>query len=260
MAVMPANERDLQALARVHLLPRLLHDVHEVDSGLTLLGRRLSSPLLARLPADAPLPEQGLALVAAERLTHAHVPWALPVLAPAKMGELMPAVRRFADSDAPALVLDLGPLAETAPFGPVAWRPRSREDLAELVAAAGRPLWVSGLLSPDDAVVAAEAGLAAIVVHAGAGAALGGPSVVDALPDVLDAVAGMIAVYAGGQVASGVDVFRYLAIGAEAVVVETDRALGPLEAELHYAMRLTGCATLADIGYDAVFEPLFGDA
>jgi hypothetical protein len=49
-------------------------------------------------------------------------------------------------------------------------------------------------------------------------------------------------------------------VGAEAVVVESDRSLHALEAELHYAMRLTGCALLADIGYDAIFAPLFGDA
>jgi 4-hydroxymandelate oxidase len=260
MASMPSDERDLQALARFQLLPRLLHDVIDVDTGLTLLGRRLTSPLVARIPADAPLPEQGVALVDADRVSEAAAPWALPVLAPAKMGELMPAIRRWADTDAPALVLDMSPLGEVAPYGTALWRPRTREDLAELAAAAGRPVWLYGVLSPEDAVVAAEAGLDAIVVHAGVGRHLGGPTVVDALPDVLDAVAGMIAVYAGGKVASGIDVFRYLAIGAEATIIETDRALGPLEAELQYAMRLTGCATLADIGYDVIYAPLFEDA
>jgi 4-hydroxymandelate oxidase len=259
MAPMASFERDLQALARLRLLPRLLHDVTEVDSGLTLLGQRLSSPLLQRIPADAPLPDHGLALVDAERLGEGGAPWALPVLTPAKMGELMPAVRRLADTEAPALVLDLSPLGDSPPLGTGAWRPRTREDLAELVSAAGRPLWLYGLLSPADAVVAAEAGVEAIVVTAGAGRHLGCPGVAEALPDVLDAVAGMISVYAGGTVASGIDVFRYLAIGAEAVVLETDRALGPLEAELHYAMRLTGCGTLADIGYDVIYQPLFED-
>lgn len=254
------DDRDHHALARVRLLPRLLHDVHDVDASLTVLGRRLASPLLPRLPADAPAPERGLALIDAERVPAGDAGWALPVLPPLKMGELVPLVRRLAATAAPALVLDLSPLASAAPHGSVAWRPRTREDLAELAAAAGRPLWLSGVLSPDDAVVAAEAGLDALVVHSGPARRLGGVSVVEALPDVLDAVAGMITVYAGGEVASGVDVFRYLALGAEAVVVETDRALGPLEAELHYAMRLTGCATLADIGYEAIYEPLFGDA
>ncbi len=259
MTAMPAFERDLQALARLQLIPRLLHDATDVDTGFTLLGRRLDSPMLPRIPADAPLPETGLALVDAHRLGEGAAPWALPVLAPAKMGELMPLVRRLADTEAPALVLDLSPLGDSPPFGSGPWRPRTREDLAELVSAAGRPLWLYGLLAPSDAVVAAEAGVDTIVVTAGAGRHLGCPGVADVLPDVLDAVAGMIAVYAGGHVASGIDVFRYLAIGAEAVVLETDRALGPLEAELHYAMRLTGCDTLADIGYDVIHEPLFED-
>lgn len=254
-----ASDRDLHALARVQLVPRLLHDVHEVDASLTLLGRRLTSPLLPRIPADAPTPETGLALLDADRVPRG-APWALPVLPPAKMGELMPLVRRFADGEAPALVFDLTPLGDAPPFGHAPWRPRSREDLAELVAAAGRPVWLCGVVSPHDAVVAAEAGVDAVVVHGGAGRHLRGVGAVDALPDVLDAVAGMVSVFAGGAVASGVDVFRYLALGAEAVVVETDRALGPLEAELHYAMRLTGCATLADVGYDVIYEPLFGDA
>lgn len=254
-----ASDRDRQALERVRLVPRLLHDVHEVDASLSLLGRRLPSPLLPRLPGDAPPPERGLALVDAERASQGAA-WMLPVLPPLKMGELMPLVRHFAASDAPALVLDLTPLADIAPYGSASWRPRTREDLAELAAAAGRPLWLSGVLSPDDATIAAEAGLDALIVQAGPGRHLGGVSVADALPDVLDAVAGMIAVYAGGALSSGIDAFRYLALGAEAVVVETDRALGVLDAELHYAMRLTGCATLADIGYEAIFEPLFGDA
>ena len=260
MGPMSADERDSQALARYQLVPRLLHDVTEVDSSLTLLGRRLASPLLPRLPADAPAPEHGLALVDAERVGTRSAPWALPVLANAKMGELMPEVRRLAATEVPALVLDMCPLAEVAPFGGGRWRPRTREDLAELAAAAGLPLWLYGVLSPADAVVAAEAGLDAIVLHTGIARHLGGPSLADALPEVLDAVAGMIAVYAGGHVENGVDVFRYLALGADAVVLETDRALGSLEAELQYAMRLTGCATLADIGYDVIYEPLFEDA
>ncbi|MBS3933267.1 MAG: hypothetical protein KGZ35_02840, partial [Truepera sp.] len=71
---------------------------------------------------------------------------------------------------------------------------------------------------------------------------------------------GTVAVYAGGPVQSGIDIFRYLAVGAEAVVVVSDRSLASLQAELAYAMRLTGCATLADISYDAIFAPLFSES
>ena len=72
-------------------------------------------------------------------------------------------------------------------------------------------------------------------------------------------MAGMVRVLAGGQVGSGLDVFRLLALGADAVVVGGDRPTAVLDEELRYALRLTGCATLADVGYDALFEPLFAE-
>jgi 4-hydroxymandelate oxidase len=252
-------DRDLEALEHYQLVPRLLHDVYDVDSGCTLLGRRLTAPVLPRLSADTH-PEGGLALVDGGRVVDARTPWAIPIVRSTKMGELMPEVRRLTELDVGAIVLDVSRLGDSPPYGDEPWRPRTREDLAELTAAAGRPVWLYGITSPDDATVAAEAGLDAVVVHGGAGRHLRGPATIDALPDVVDAVGGMLAVYAGGPVASGIDVFRYLAVGAEAVVVESDRSLHALETELHYAMRMTGCGLLSDIGYDAIFAPLFGDA
>jgi len=252
-------DRDLEALARYQLVPRLLHDVVEADSGTMLLGRKHTSPIVPRLHGDA-IAEGTLAVVDAARVIGPDTPWAVPLIRSTKMGEIMPEVRRLTALGVPAIVLDVSRLGDSGPYGEEPWRPRSREDLAELAAAAGRPVWLYGVASPADATVAAEAGLDAIVVHAGAGRHLGGPATIDALPDVVDAVAGMLSVFAGGAVASGIDVFRYLAVGAEAVVVDSDRSLPALEAELQYAMRLTGCAVLGDIGYDAIFAPLFGDA
>jgi NAD(P)H-dependent flavin oxidoreductase YrpB (nitropropane dioxygenase family) len=185
---------------------------------------------------------------------------ALALLRPGKMGELMPKVRRLSDVGVAGIGLDLAPLADSAPYGREPWRPRSREDLAELGAASSCPLWVFGVGGAADAEVAAEAGVDAVVVQGTAGARIGGPAVIDVLPEVVDAVAGMLAIVSGGPVRDGVDVLRYLAVGAEALVVESDRALTALEAELHYAMRLTGCAGLADVGYDVVFAPLFGES
>ena len=255
------SHRDLDALANYQLVPKLLHHVHEVDSRLELLDLALEGPFLPLLePADRSHPGR-LSVVDAEVVIaqpESYPPGlTLPLLHNEKMGLIMPKVRRLADLGVPGLVLDLSPLADTAPFGDREWRPRTREDLAELRAAAGSPLWLYGVCSPLDAEVAAEAGIEGVVVHGGVGRHVDGPATIELLPDVFDAVAGMTGVYAGGPVRSGVDVFRYLALGAEAVVVDSDRAPSNLLAELHYAMRLTGCQTLADIGYDAVFAPLF---
>ena len=266
-------DRDLAALDGYQLIPRVLHDVHEVDLGVTVLERAFASPVVPLVEGLLSGVEtrgtetrgtETLSLVRAELLLElgekgGALERAVALLKTEKMGELMPKVRKLAARGVGALALDFTALADTAPYGTNPWRPKTREDLAELRAAAGCPIWLYGVASPADALLAAEAGLEGVVVHSGAGFYLGGPATIEIFPEVLDAVAGMTSVYAGGPVRSGVDVFRYLAVGAEAVVVESDRALANLEAELAYAMRLTGCETVADIGYEAIFAPLFGE-
>lgn len=257
------TDREHAALDGYQLIPRLLHEVDEVDTRTSLLGRALGSPMLPRRRADASPRPGTLAVLDAETLLadpgH-HLPAdAVALLRPGKMGDLMPQVRRLSQLGVPAVGLDMAPLADTVPFGREGWRPRTREDLAELRAAAGCPMWVFGVGGPADAEVVAEAGLEGVVLQAAAGARLGGPPVVDVLPEVIDAVAGMLLIAAGVPVRDGIDVLRYLAVGAEALVVESDREIDALEAELHYAMRLTGCSCLADVGYDIVFAPLFGE-
>lgn len=248
-------ERDLAALDSYQLLPKLLHDVRQVDTSCTLLGRACGVPILPLRKAPAPHePVESLSLVEASLEPSPHC---IPLLGAEKMGYLMPKVRQLSAAGVPAVALDLSTLAETPPFGRQEWRPRTREDLAELRAAAGCPLLLYGIGSPTDAEVATEAGIDAIVVDSGASVYLGGPATAEIFPDILDTVAGMLAVYAGGPVRGGIDIFRYLALGAEAVVTPSDRPLTNLQAELAYAMRLTGCQTLADIGYEAIFEPLF---
>jgi isopentenyl diphosphate isomerase/L-lactate dehydrogenase-like FMN-dependent dehydrogenase len=249
---------DLTALAHIALLPRTLRGVADPDLGCELLGGRWPSPILRRTRTPLGDPDT-LSLVDAAAITSA-LANVIPVLTNARMGQLMPEVRRLAALEVPALVLDLGPLADAVPFGTAPWHPRSREDLAEILAAAGRPLWLAGVASAEDAAAAAEVGVEAIIVDGGLGYLLAGPATAELLPEVIDAVAGVTRVLAGGEVGGGLDVLRLLALGADAVVVGGDRSSAALAAELTYGMRLTGCATLRDIGYDIIFAPLFEDA
>jgi len=250
------HPHDLAALARVGLVARALHDVVEPDLAIELLGHDWPTPLLRRATAAGIDLGHALALVEA---TEVRSPQAarLPVVPAGRMGDLMPEVRRLAALEVAAIALDLGALADAAPLGSHPWRPRSREDLAEVVAAAGRPVWLLGLASAEDAAAAADVGIEAVVVDGALGRHLGGPATAEILPEVVDAVAGMLRVLAGGVVASGIDALRLLALGADAVVVGGERPTAALEEELRYAMRLTGCATLADVGYEIVFAPLF---
>jgi len=261
----PSDEqqrREQLALDSYQLLARVLHDVQTVDSSSELLGVRVDTPIITTRPDQTDTSHFCL-LDASTLLTqleqdntpqHSHV---IPLLDPIKMGDIMPKVRKLAAANPPALALDLTKLAHTPPYGEHTWHPRNREDIAELQAAAGVPLWLYGIASVADAEIASEAGVGAIVVHSGSGVHLGAPATADVFPDIFDAVAGTVAIHAGGWLESGIDVFRYLALGAEAIVVQSDRALLSLQRELVYAMRLTGCATLADIGYEAIFAPLF---
>jgi hypothetical protein len=260
----PSDEqqrRERLALDSYQLLARVLHDVQTVDTSRALLDVRVDTPIITMRPDQTDTSH--FCLLDADtflaKLEHDDAPadHLIPALAPLKMGELMPSVRKLAAKNPPALAFDLTKLAHTPPYGEHTWHPRNREDIAELQAAAGVPLWLYGIASVADAEIASEAGVDAIVVHSGSGVHLGAPATADIFPDIFDAVAGTVAIYAGGWIESGVDVFRYLALGAEAVVVQSDRALLSLQRELVYAMRLTGCATLADIGYEAIFAPLF---
>ena len=257
-------DRDSLALDAYQLIPRVLHRVMEPDLTTVVLGRDSGTPLVERMPGSAsPAAQPGaLRIVDSDSLASASqllAADAIAVMAPRKMAELVPEVRRLVELGVAAIGLDLAPLADGPPFGKVAFRPRTREDLAELRAAAGRPLWLFGVGGGADAEVAAEAGVEGIVVTRAVGRRIGAPAVIDILPEVLDAVAGMLTIVAGGHVRDGIDVLRYLAVGAELVVVDGERTLPALAGELAYAMRLTGCATLADVSYDILFAPLFSE-
>jgi isopentenyl diphosphate isomerase/L-lactate dehydrogenase-like FMN-dependent dehydrogenase len=255
-------DRDLVALDAYALSPRLLHGVETPDTATRLLERVLSAPIVPKaetwgeVPPAWPLvrvdagdwPDQGGRELAESVLVR------LPV---DRMAALVPQARRLGELEPAGVLLDMTVISDAAPFGEAAWRPRRREELAELRAAVGRPLWLDGVASPADAEIAAEAGLDGIVVRSIVGRHVGGPAACEVLPEILDTVAGMLGVYVGGPVRDGIDVFRYLALGAEAVLPDPGSEARRLAAELAYAMRLTGCATLEDVGYETLFAPLW---
>ncbi len=252
-------DRDLHALDAHALLPRLLHGVDAPDLVDRLLDATLPAPLI---PAADGWDEAPWPLV---RVDVRHLPESAGEEAAARivrvpvdrMAVLVPTMRRLSEVGPAAVLLDLTPLADAEPFGTVPWRPRRREELAELRGAVGCPLWIDGIASPADAEVAGEAGAEAIVLRSAVGRRVGGVSTPELLPETVDAVAGTVAVHVGGPVRSGVDLFRYLALGAEAILPDPGPEPRRLTAELRYAMRLTGCATLSDVGYEALFAPLW---
>ncbi len=94
------------------------------------------------------------------------------------------------------------------------------DDLEWLSEVTTLPIILKGVLHPDDAREARERGMAGVVVSNHGGRQIDGAiASLDALPAITDAVGGEIAVLLDSGVRSGADVFKALALGADAVLI-----------------------------------------
>jgi 4-hydroxymandelate oxidase len=124
------------------------------------------------------------------------------------------------------------------------------------------PIVLKGILTAEDATIAVQHGVEAIVVSNHGGRQLDSvvPSI-DALPEVAAAVNGRCEIYLDSGVRRGTDVLKALALGARAVLIGRPifwglaaggaegvyDVLSILRRELELAMALAGRPTLADI-------------
>jgi isopentenyl diphosphate isomerase/L-lactate dehydrogenase-like FMN-dependent dehydrogenase len=94
------------------------------------------------------------------------------------------------------------------------------EDLEFLRSRTTLPVALKGILHPDDARAAQAHGIDAVVVSNHGGRQIDGAiATLDALPAVVDAVGGELEVLVDSGVRSGADVFKALALGADAVLI-----------------------------------------
>jgi 4-hydroxymandelate oxidase len=94
------------------------------------------------------------------------------------------------------------------------------DDLEWLASLSPLPILLKGILHPADAVRALEYGARAILVSNHGGRQLDhAVASLDALPAVVDAVAGRAEVYLDGGIRRGTDILKALALGARAVLV-----------------------------------------
>jgi len=92
--------------------------------------------------------------------------------------------------------------------------------LARLRARIAAPIVLKGILHPEDARRAVDAGAAAIVVSNHGGRTLDGAiPTAEILPEIADAVDGRVELLVDGGIRRGSDVLRALALGARAVLV-----------------------------------------
>jgi L-lactate dehydrogenase (cytochrome) len=141
------------------------------------------------------------------------------------------------------------------------------EDIAWVRSRWKGPLILKGILDPHDAREAVRSQVDAIVVSNHGGRQLDGVlSSAKAFPAIVDAIGTQLPVLVDGGVRSGLDVMRFLALGARAVLlgrawayalaarggVGVSHMLDLMASEMRVAMSLTGCTTIAGIGRDAL--------
>lgn len=288
-----AFQANLSALKSWRLVMRAIHEVKKTETRIRLFGRELSMPILAapmtgvvynmggKLSEDAfiemiidgalqagtigmcgdgadpAMYEGGVKAIAA------HGGMGAAIVKPREQGEILSRVRLAAQAKALAAGMDVdgaGLVTMALKGQPVG--PKTFEETREVVAQAGIPFIIKGIMTPDEAWLAVRAGAAAVVVSNHGGRVLDHtPGAAEVLPAIASRIKGRAAILVDGGVRTGADVLKLLALGADAVLVGRPLAvaafgagaegvaavLQKMQAELVSAMLLTGTASVRDV-------------
>lgn len=192
----------------------------------------------------------------------------IPILNPKSMESVIEKIQRVNASDALAcgVVFDSAGLSH--------WKNRTdsfssktTEQARVLRAYSSKPFVAKGVLSAKNAVQAVEAGTDAIIVSNHGGRVLPyAPATAAVLPEIVDAVQGSAKIIVDGGIRTGADMFKALAMGADAVMICRPIAvswfgggaegvrlyLEKLRAELIETMYMAGARQLTDICADMI--------
>jgi 4-hydroxymandelate oxidase len=136
------------------------------------------------------------------------------------------------------------------------------KDVEWLCSVTKLPLVLKGVLNPDDAAIAAKAGVSGLIVsNHGARNLDTLPSTAQALPRVAERVSGKLPILVDGGIRRGTDIVKAIALGANAVLIGRPylyalviggaagvaRVIEILRTELMMAMALTGRTAIQQI-------------
>ncbi|MDD6714847.1 MAG: alpha-hydroxy-acid oxidizing protein [Firmicutes bacterium] len=143
-------------------------------------------------------------------------------------------------------------------------------ELRDVIKESGKPFIIKGIMTVKGALDAKEAGASAIVVSNHGGRVQDQtPSTAEVLEEIADAVGGDMMILVGGGIRSGADVFKALALGADAVLIARPYVTAvygggeegvklyteKIGKELADTMKMCGVAKLSDISKDHLFKP-----
>jgi isopentenyl diphosphate isomerase/L-lactate dehydrogenase-like FMN-dependent dehydrogenase len=128
---------------------------------------------------------------------------------------------------------------------------------------------LKGIVTHEDARLAVDNGVDGLVVSNHGGRAIESRrATIDSLPEVVDAIGGRMPVLVDSGVRRGSDIFKALAVGADAVCigrpylwgltafgqVGVEKVIDILNRELQIAMQQAGTPTLADITRNSLVQ------
>lgn len=141
------------------------------------------------------------------------------------------------------------------------------EQLKKIKEACNAPFLVKGIMTAKSAIKAVEAGADAIIVSNHGGRVLpDSPATAEVLPEIVAAVQGKTKIIVDGGIRTGIDIFKALAIGADAVMICRPILISwygagsegisvyvdKLKAELSDIMYMCGARKISDINQDMI--------
>lgn len=168
------------------------------------------------------------------------------------------------------VVVDSAGLPHLKTFNGKGGGTKTIEDLKELKAYAKVPFMVKGIMSAKTALKAVDAGADAIIVSNHGGRVLADtPATAEVLPEIVDAVKGKTKILIDGGIRSGLDMFKALAMGADACLIcrpvlisyygggqeGIECYLDKIKSELVDTMYMCGARKIADIDRSMIRLP-----
>ena len=237
-------ERNCSALEKILLRLKVLHGLDRADTTVTVLGQTVRTPVVVAPFANTvrlhPEAELGLARGAREagammflgpvsaypaeeitKATTAPVAWnGDPLRDREKLAAQIREAERAGCCAVGLCVDDFMGVKINDLLRPLANRALSPEEVRALRKETSLPFFLKGIMTKEDALAAADAGVDAIVVSNHGGRVLDCcQASIEVLPEIVKAVGGKIEVLVDGGFRRGTDILKALALGAKAVLV-----------------------------------------